>query len=156
MTSNFKLVILSNLLPPSVSSQYVIFNLLNCVLILILVIWSSYPSLFVSRLYVNLVICLNTPHLIILSHLRPPSPACTSTWSIVYPHLMMLSHTLPFISRKYVDLVDCFKTSNLIILHHPLRPSPASTSIRSIIWISLIWSSRPISFIRLQVVRGHG
>ena len=51
----------------------------------------------VSRMYVNLVNCLNISHLIILSHPLHPSPVCTWTWSNVWISLIWSSHPILFI-----------------------------------------------------------
>ena len=100
-------------------------------------IWLSYPTLFIrlqgvrqlaqlfeyptsyhsiasslstSSLYVNMLNCLNTSRLIILSHPLHPSPGRTWACSIVWiPHL--------------------------IILYHLLHPSPERTWTWTIVWI---------------------
>ena len=71
----------------------------------------------------NLVNCLKTFHLIILSHLLPPTPVGTLTWSTV--ENLSSDHPIPN-SSLYVNLVNCLKTSYLIVLFHPLL-SPECT-----------------------------
>ena len=174
MTSN--LIILSHSLHPSperigqlfeyLSSDYLIPSSPGCTWT-----WSAVwipssdhpipPSSFVSRMYVNMINCLNALHLIIPSSssisrkylnvwiiLRPlmwfsfPSSSSVSrgrmsTWPIRLntPHLIVLS-------RAYVNYLNCLNTP------HPLS-SPGCTWSRSIVWIFLIWSSYPILFILL-------
>ena len=97
--------------------------------------FSDFPillSLSVSRVYVNLINCLNIVHLITLSHWHPllyPSPECTWTcWIVWAPHLLIPSH--------------------------PLQYNVTAPSVRELGWFKLFfWSSHPTLFIRLQSVR---
>ena len=105
-------------------------------------------------MYVNLVNCLNTCHLIIPFHPLHPSPGSTWTWSIVFEYLTS-DHPIPSsssVTRMYVKLVNYLNTFHLI-LSHPLHPSPGSMWTWSIVWIPVIWSSRLFCFVCLQFVR---
>ena len=111
----------------------------------------------VSRLYVRLVIWLNTSHMIIPSHPLHPSPGCTWTWSIVFRlgSLIRSSHPILFIGHQQVRELGQ-QIIHLIIPSHLLHPSPVRTWTWSIVLRSLIRSFHSIFYIRRQKVRESG
>lgn len=113
-------------------------------------------------MYVNLVNCLFTRHLIIPSHLLQDVREFGHYYCLKTPYLILhrslertwtgqlfeyLSSDHPIsspVSRKYVNLINHFITSQLII---PSYPSPGCSWIWSIVLIPLIWSSYPFPFL---------
>ena len=115
----------------------------------IFVFWLSYPTIFIgfqgvrqlaqlfeyptydfpipssssiSRLYVNMLNCLSSPHLIILSHPFHPTPGRTWTCSIVWIPPSS-DHPISPVSRAYVNLINCL---NIRSYDYPI---PSSQSI---------------------------
>ena len=117
----FEYPLSDNSIPSSSSVSRTYVNLVNCFKISNLIIL-SHPLQEVSEPGE----CLNSPRLIIPPHHFPPfcvQPVrqlnlvnCLKT-----SHLIILSHPLLSSVIRYVNFVNCFRMSNLIILSHPLQ-----------------------------------
>ena len=111
------------------------------------------PSLSVSRLYVNLLNCLNTPHLIIPYH---PLQDIVRELELGQFKLLKYSYSdfpiLPSlsVSRACVNLISCLNIVHLITLSHShplLYPSPECKWTCSIVWtLHLIIPSHPLQY----------
>ena len=107
-----------------------------------ILIWSSYPTLFIRLQGVSQDDqFFDTPHLIILSY---PIRLQTVRELAQLFECSLSNHPILFsssVSRTYVNLDNYLNTPYLIISSHP---SPESTRTWSIDWIIHIWSSYPI------------
>ena len=105
-------------------------------------IWSS--SSYVSRVYVKLVVCLNTPHFILIRLQDMDVRQLDQYWIFV----IWLSRPHPFVHLQYVRYLsqfDCLNTPHLKYpsSSHPLHTSPGRT---------LTWSNRSFEYPHLIIL----